>query len=125
MRELQKDIGDWQRDNFKQANVPSLLKHLEREMSELKDVGTKFVAHCGKPDGSFDMSREEYTVDHLDMLLEFRHELADVIILTIALADLLNVDLEKSVIDKMVINKARKWKEPDADGVVEHIKETE
>lgn len=111
MKELQEDIGAWQTDTFKQANIPSLIRHLEREVKELEDAA---IAHAvlskrGLPGA--------IKAEH-----ELKSELADIVILAVAIADLVPIDLNQAVKDKMVINKARKWKAPDADGVVEHVR---
>lgn len=106
LRKLQKEIGDWQRETFKKATTYGVYNHMSREMSELNKALNRHVRY-----------------DNEDTYQEVRYELADIIILAVALADLVHVDLDVATKEKMKINKARKWGKPDADGVVEHIKE--
>ena len=51
-----------------------------------------------------------------------RMETADLVILAIGVAESEGFDLATAIRDKMNINLARKWKQPDAHGVVEHLK---
>lgn len=117
MKELQKDIGEWQNRTFKQATLQSVFNHLKKEMKEVQEVINRYKELETQFDDCF---WEEDAEDARDQL---KNELADVIILVVALADLGIIDLEQAVKDKMVINKARKWGKPDSQGVVEHIKE--
>jgi NTP pyrophosphatase (non-canonical NTP hydrolase) len=49
-------------------------------------------------------------------------EMADVLILLAGLASIAGVDLERAVREKLAILRTRQWGEPDADGVVEHVR---
>lgn len=49
-------------------------------------------------------------------------EVADVLILLAALADCLGLDLAGAVAVKLAVLKTRRWAEPDADGVREHVR---
>lgn len=108
MKNLQISIGNWQKDTFKQATVHGLLNHLRREVDELEQVLNDYISITSK---------------NINVATDLKNELADIVILTVALADLVAVDLEKAVVAKMVINKTRKWNKPDSQGVVEHVKE--
>lgn len=50
------------------------------------------------------------------------HEIADVLMLTFALAHMAGVDPVAALREKLAICKAREWGEPDADGVTEHVR---
>ena len=50
------------------------------------------------------------------------HEIADVLMLTFALANKAGVDVVSAFREKLAICKAREWGEPDADGVTEHVR---
>lgn len=92
--QLQRDIGQWQRDTFRNQSVFSKIKHLQREVIELEQKPTD------------------------------RSELADCLILILAIAETTGVSngtLLQAACEKMEINKLRKWGRPDADGVQSHI----
>ena len=88
---LIEDIQAWQHDTFPSATPESAAEHLRREALEL-------LAYPYDPG-----------------------EQSDVFILLTQIAMLTGVDLYDAVCDKMAVNKARRWKHPDADGVVEHV----
>lgn len=52
-------------------------------------------------------------------------EAADCLILLLGLAHVNGYDLMAEAQAKMVVNRARKWGKPDAEGVVEHVDEIE
>src|SRR5690242_18578343 len=92
------EITDWQDSVFTKATPLSAAIHLQREIRELV-----FDIKNGNP-------------------LSAKFELADCFLLLVGVAHLSNIDLEAAAIEKLEINKAREWGEPDAEGVVEHIK---
>lgn len=100
LKELLKEINDWQDSVFTKATVWSAMEHLDREVKELRQ------SIYSNP------TRESQ-----------EGELADVFLLLAGVAHLLELDLEKAVEEKMTINRRRVWGHPDKDGVVEHIKE--
>ncbi len=87
------DVTAWQRETFKQATVHSITEHLRREAEELAASPTS------------------------------ESEMADVLILLNAVAAMQGVDLADVVSQKMRVNRARRWQEPDLAGVVEHVRE--
>lgn len=86
-------IVRWQRETFTQATPSSILAHLEREFKELSE-------HPDDPS-----------------------ELADIVILILGLADIQGINLEMALVDKHSENLCRRWGKPDAQGVVEHIRD--
>ena len=87
------DVTAWRRRRFPRSTVSSTMKHLKREIAELEN-------DPGNPE-----------------------EIADVLMLLIGLADLQHIDLAGALAAKLVVNKARPWGEPDAEGVVEHLRQ--
>lgn len=94
-------ITQWQKETFKTATPLSMIAHLRQEVNEL----------------------ESDIQNHIDN----RHlEYADCFILLFGAAfrdGMTYEDICAAINEKMVINRFRKWGEPDADGVVNHIKE--
>lgn len=95
------EINEWQSAIFTQATPLSAAIHLQRESAEL-------ISDVEKGD-----------------LQQAKLELADCFLLISAVAHLLEIDLEEAIEDKMKINRLRKWNKPDAQGVVEHVKESQ
>ncbi len=88
------EVNAWQAETFPRATPASVVEYLRREVQELVADPTS------------------------------TSELADVIFLAVGLAYELGVDLTTIVAEKLAINKARRWGEPDFLGVVEHVRET-
>lgn len=88
-----REIHDWQAVTFPRATPASVVEHLRREVVELESDPSNAM------------------------------ELADVVFLAIGLAYETGVDLRAILAEKLAINRARVWGEPDADGVVEHVRE--
>lgn len=86
-------IWPWARATFPQATADSWSKHLLKEARELADEPTS------------------------------GEEMADVFHLLVGLARVSGVDLVGEVARKFAINRARAWGHPDADGIVEHVRE--
>ena len=91
------EIVLWQRETFKQATTHSRKTHLIKELKELK---------------------KELKRGNIDW-----HEVADVLFMIIALADGEDMNLVDVLSEKLEINRARVWGEPDKDGVVEHVRD--
>lgn len=87
------EVNAWQAVTFPRTTTASIVEHLRREMQEL-------------------------VADPTDTT-----ELADVVFLAVELAYELGVDLKWVMADKLAVNRQRSWDEPDAAGVVEHIRE--
>jgi len=100
-------VTEWQKATFGEATSLSKLSHLQQEVKEL------FDSICLYEDG-------EPNID------DVRMEFADCFILLYGAASSFGLSLfeiNKAIGDKMTINKQRKWGKPDANGVVNHIKE--
>jgi hypothetical protein len=99
-KEQFESITNWQRITFPEANALSKIHHLEQEVLELE---------------------LDLVSDNDKRSLEF----ADCILLIFgaACADGMTYeDICKAIDDKMEINKKRTWGNPDANGVVNHLK---
>lgn len=96
MQSLQLIIGSWGERTFPKATFMSIIKHMRREVVELENSATK------------DNAGEE-CADIFCMLLHIAHRY--------------HFDLYAETQKKMDINYKRTWGEPDADGVVEHVRE--
>lgn len=90
LKELLKEINDWQDEIFTRATPQSAANHLLREAVELVKNPTDPM------------------------------EMADVFLLIAAVAHLAGADLVQAVETKLWINRQRDWGEPDSEGVVEH-----
>lgn len=88
-----REVNEWQAVTFPRATPASVVEHLRREVQEL-------------------------VADPTDL-----SELADVVFLAVGLAYELGVDLKTVVAEKLAVNKARTWGQPDEQGVTEHIRE--
>lgn len=88
-----RDVNTWQAETFPRATPASVVEHLRREINEL-------------------------VADPTDT-----SELADVVFLAVGLAYELGVDLTAIVAEKLAINRARVWGQPDEFGVVEHLRD--
>ena len=85
LKELQKQIYQNKVDKkFNLTNIPQEFCYLHGEVSEA------FEAWLKKKDST-----------------EIAHELADVAIFTLGLAEMLNINLEEALLDKIAINKKR------------------
>jgi len=95
------DITEWQQKTFGKATPLSKIAHLAKELEELvSDLKS------GNPNK--------------------RKEFADCFILLFGAAQSDGMsydDICNAIDEKMVINKNRKWGEPDKDGVVNHVKD--
>lgn len=91
----------WQRATFPGQNTRGRIAHLVREVVELAAAATE-------PGGS--RERESAVAE----------EVADCFMLLVGIAADLHVNLADAVLAKLAINRARKWKAPNADGSVEH-----
>lgn len=111
LKELQKEINDWQDSVFTKATPLSAATHLQREIIELVEIIQLYKV------------TQDYAFNDPVKLTEVAAELADCQILLAGVAHLLNLDLETVTEDKMVINRRRVWGEPDSEGVVEHVRD--
>lgn len=100
--DIQADIGTWANLTFPKSTPETWAKHLMKEASEL---------YSAIKTGEGDKALGE--------------ECADVAILLCAIAHRSGISLAEAIHSKMEVNKSRTWGEPDAEGVVEHIKQAE
>lgn len=90
---LARDIRAWQAKTFPYATPESIYEHLRRERQEQRD----------------DPSNPE--------------EMADLFQLLVALVEANGYDFVDVVATKFAVNLNRRWKKPDAAGVVEHVRD--
>lgn len=90
-----REVNEWQAVTFPRATPASVVEHLRREVDELVKDPTD------------------------------TEELADVVFLAVGLAYELNLGVDgltRIVTEKLAVNRRRIWQEPDALGVVEHVR---
>jgi len=100
-KELFEEVVIWQKETFGQATPLSKLAHLQEEVEELID---------------------DLKSNNPKRRLEF----ADCFLLLFGAAgadDMSYQDITDCINEKLAINKTRKWGKPNADGVVNHIKD--
>jgi len=110
---LMNDISSWSTETFgnKQRN-PAILYHLKKEVEELIEALEEPIS----------VEFAEYQKQRRRAVLEY----ADCFILLLDSADKFHLTANQilsACIEKLEINKARTWGEPDANGVIEHIKD--
>jgi NTP pyrophosphatase (non-canonical NTP hydrolase) len=96
---FQHEVGAWAERTFPQATPQSIVAHLRREVEELAAS-----THLGPPE-------------------EEEREAGDCLLLLLHLAHKRGYRLLLAAHDKHAANQARTWGEPDAEGVVQHIRE--
>ena len=119
MRKLQTAVNNWQDETFgSHQTTQGLINHLKEEVEELENELAFVDSACnilGIGKGAPEDENFPYSLENI------QNELADIIILSCGLARLFNIDLEKSVADKMAINKEREWDDEDDLGIIRHI----
>lgn len=106
-KEQFQSVIEWQKKTFGEATTMSKLNHLAEEIIELIDA---VDSHDGTPEHE----------------KEQRLEFADCFLLLFGAANAAGMtyeDIVKCCNDKMEINRSRKWGKPQANGVVNHIRE--
>jgi len=112
MNEIQQLMNEWfiwASKTFPQSTALSHAKHLQKEAAELCEVLIE--------------SPNESPLNH-----SLRMEFADCFILLLNTASKCGFTMQEltdCAIEKMEINKNRKWGKPDKDGIVEHIRKEE
>lgn len=97
---FQDRVGQWAEKTFTKATDQTVLTHMKREMVELEE-----------------------SVAHGNLKPELAEECADIYLLLLHLAHRNKFDLQAFAKRKHEVNTQRLWGAPDAEGVVEHIKE--
>lgn len=119
VQDIQDKIQAWSDETFgKERTGLPIAYHLKKEIDEVIEAIDNF--HKDRP----------YTKENIDLLRKRRervlYEIADCMML---LLDIMAHEqytfklVMMAMEDKLEINKARKWGEPDENGVVEHIPE--
>ena len=103
---FQREVGRWAESVFTRATDTSVATHLAREVAELR-------AWCVAADDG----RAPVPV------ADVAEEAADCFLLLLHLAHRCEFSLLDAAHAKFAKNRARRWGEPDAEGVVEHVKE--
>jgi hypothetical protein len=90
---ITRELMDWQRETFPHGTPASCVAHLVEEVAELSANPT---------DAS---------------------EIADCYFLIVGAASRAGIDLVSALREKLAVNRARAWGHPDANGVVNHVRE--
>lgn len=100
-------IVEWQQKTFPAATSYSKLKHLHKEIGELT---THHLLDIAAANGMSEATKHEYA-DCFFLLFG-----------SAAANGMTYDDIIRAIEEKFLINQHRTWGQPDADGVVEHIK---
>jgi NTP pyrophosphatase (non-canonical NTP hydrolase) len=119
LQTLMNDISEWSDATFGDGQRnPAIVYHLKKEVDELIEALTKSAEFgCDDSVGIGEFGRQ---VEKTQM------EFADCFMLLLDSASHFHITAEQLIEftrEKLEINKARKWGKPDANGVVEHIKD--
>lgn len=104
-------ISKWQAATFPSPTLRGAMAHLQREVFEADALAQRIIAGVDSGEA------RTQTVDDL------AEELADIVFLCVQASTVIRRDLDDSLVAKLKKNMARKWKAPDAAGVIEHVKE--
>lgn len=108
MNWLQQDYGDWANKQF-----PSHFKE-----DRTPNPSAPYAHLCDPIKGEvWELGRALKSGEHQKIAME----LADCLLLLYSIAHLCGVDLEKAAEYKFMVNRNRRWGEPDRDGIVEHL----
>ena len=100
MKAFQEQVGAWGDETFPHSTPASVVAHLMDEVGELADD----IAHANN-DG-------------------IPSEAADCFLLLLHTAHKCGFDLQEEAERKFLVNKGRRWGEPDERGVVRHVEES-
>jgi len=103
---LQRSVGEWANQTFARATDASIVAHLRREVAELDTLARW---RTERPDIAWNDDN-------------YAEEMADCLLLLLHLAHRNGVNLEEAARRKYAVNRQRHWGEPDAEGVVEHVR---
>lgn len=101
LAEFQREVGEWGRETFPNSTPETIAAHLKKEAKELK---------------------EAIDLRNGDEIWPVTEELADVFLLLLHLSHRYGLDLIEEGQKKFAVCKTRRWGDPDAEGVVEHIR---
>lgn len=108
-KELQKMIAEWSRETF--GGGPTPIPNTEKERR------WGMMAHFSK---EFDELLGALKTNDPKRI---GNELADCAMLLFDMADISGIDIGAAMLEKLEINKKRKWGKPDEHGCIEHIEE--
>lgn len=92
---FQAEVGKWAKATFPGSTDRAKLEHLKKEVAELQKATTE---------------------------IDMAEEAADCLLILMHFSQAHRFSLLGAAIEKHAINLERKWGEPDADGVVEHVR---
>lgn len=104
--DLEKKIGQWAEDTFRQSTLLSIFNHAKRELTELETA----IANYNE------MKDKQLALENI------REEMADITLLMLHASYKLSFSLSEAVEDKFKVIQDREWNEPDDEGVCEHVK---
>ena len=110
------EVQVWQAQTFPGATIKGAVRHLEKECREVIDLAER--AEAERAERGANMRAE--------VLAELRVEVADLFFLVAQVAACTGMGssaLTATVRAKLGENRRRRWMPPDADGVVEHVRE--
>lgn len=94
--DLQKAVGEWAVVTFPKSTEKTIIAHIRRELDEMEEEGANLA-----------------------------EESADVLLMLFHIAHRNGFSLASNAAFKFGVVVARKWGEPDSEGVVEHVREVE
>lgn len=106
-------VQKWDAETFQHSGVSAKIAHLVKEVNELAEAADMVATEAKELGAAFPSS--------IDAL---KGELADVLILAYGIAARAELDVDEIVREKLEVNKARTWGEPDEQGVIEHVRES-
>lgn len=98
---FQRDVAAWASETFPGSTVEAKLRHLAKEVRELE-------AKAGRSDVARAAVAEEC---------------ADIILILLHFAEAQTFSIADALLWKFEVCKRRRWGPPDAEGVVEHVRE--
>jgi NTP pyrophosphatase (non-canonical NTP hydrolase) len=108
MDELQAEVGRWAERVFVRATPATVVAHLGREVAELAEVEATPFPDRDRPASARGLAGRE-AADCLLLLLHYAHQRG--------------FSLREAAEAKFAAIQGRTWGEPDAEGVVEHVRD--
>lgn len=119
LHQLATSIESWQAETFPAASAASAVEHMRREVIELHEHfwrDTGLTDEDGRP--SFERVYIKGPISNPEGPIA--EEIADIFFMLVQFCRAAGFKLAAAVAFKFAKNLKRKWKEPDAHGVVEH-----